>query len=264
MLCKRCLAVGLSLVGLLLSGSCSSDAPDLPSIALYSGRGTDEECLRATQNMLEWTGYRVTRIEAPAINSGALDTFDALCVPGGNMYQYAEDISARGKNNIRSFIERGGGYVGICGGAYLAASEVVWRGEQLAMTPLRLYQGSAVGPIKEIFLYPEYGMCQVNITPSGHPIAQSEPDSMWVLYYWGPALNPVPDAPVDVLGSYEIGGRPAMLAFGYGSGRVFLSGVHPEIEEDCDRDGVTLADEFDDQGSDWSLLANAVSWCLRE
>jgi glutamine amidotransferase-like uncharacterized protein len=264
MLCKRGVAIGLLLAGLLLSMSCSSNAPDLPSIALYADRGVDEECLRATQNMLEWMGYRVPRVEAPMINDGALDMYDALWVPGGNMYEYAEGIAAAGKEIIRGFIKRGGGYVGIGGGAYFAASEVIWRGNQLSMAPLGLYSGSAVGPIKEIFLYPEYGMCQVNLLESEHPIARSEPDSIWVLYYWGPALNPDPDTPVDVLASYEIGGRPAMLAFDYGSGRVFLTGVHPEIEEDCDRDGVTLGDEFNDHGSDWGLLANAVRWCLRE
>jgi biotin--protein ligase len=260
----RGLTFGLLLAGLLCSGNCSSDAPELPSIALYSDQGVDEDCLRATRNMLEWTGYRVAQIEAPAINEGDLDAYQALCVPGGNMYSYAEDISAAGKDNIRDFIERGGGYVGICGGAYFAASDVVWRGTQLPMTPLGLYSGTAVGPIKEIFLYPEYGMCQVNLVETEHPITRSEPDSVWVLYYWGPALNPVPEAPVDVLGTYDIGGRPAMLAFDYGRGRVFLTGVHPEIEEDCDRDGVTLGDELDDHGSDWGLLANAVRWCLRE
>jgi len=262
--CTRSLAVGLLLAGFLLTGNCSSDAPDLPVIALYSDRGADEECLSATQNMIEWTGYRVTRVGAHAINDGVLDAYDALCVPGGNMYEYAEDISAAGKDNIQGFIERGGGYIGICGGAYFAAAEVVWRGDQLPMTPLGLFSGRAVGPIKEIFLYPEYGMCQINLLDSEHPITQSEPDSIWVLYYWGPAFNPAPDALVDVLGVYDIGGRPAMLAFDYGRGRVFLSGVHPEIEEDCGRDGVTLGDEFDDQGSDWNLLANAVRWCLRE
>ena len=52
-------------------------------------------------------------------------------------------------------------------------------------------------------------------------------------------------------------------------GRVFLTGPHPEWEEDSDRDGVdyvqpSVADRFDDQGSDWDLMRNAARWCLHE
>ena len=68
MLCTRSFAVGLLPAVFFLSGSCSSDAPELPIIALYSDRGVNEECLRATQNMFEWMGYPVEQVEAAAIN----------------------------------------------------------------------------------------------------------------------------------------------------------------------------------------------------
>ena len=256
--------IGILLTACLLSAGCSHDNPDLPIVGLYSDRGADEECLQATRSMLEWMGYAVESIEAPSVNTGALGEYDALCFPGGNMYHYAEDISPAGKENIRDFIGSGGGYLGICGGAYFAGEVVVWLGDELDMTPLGLFEGRAVGPIKAIAPYPEYTMCQVNITDAEHQVTQSQPDSLWVLYYWGPALLPDADADVTVLGRYDIGGQPTMLAFDCGLGRVFLVGAHPEIEVDCDRDGVTLADELDDQGSDWDLLAQAVQWCLKE
>ncbi len=86
--------------------------------------------------MFQWIGYTVSRLDADYINSESLDTFSILCVPGGDMYRYAQDISLLGKDNIRGFVSNGGGYIGICGGAYFAGEKVFWRGNQLSMTSL--------------------------------------------------------------------------------------------------------------------------------
>jgi glutamine amidotransferase-like uncharacterized protein len=51
-----------------------------------------------------------------------------------------------------------------------------------------------------------------------------------------------------------------MVAFEYGAGRVFLSGPHPEIEVDSDRDGSSKFDELSDEGSEWPLLLAATKW----
>jgi len=209
-------------------------------------------------------GLSVAFVDAESLNEQGLGTFRILCIPGGNMYDYSQDLSSEGKEKIKSFIRAGGGYIGICGGAYFAAEEVIWRGEQLPMTSLALFQGTSNGPIDEIAPYPNYAMCKVDIVNSTHAITQSEPDSAWMLYYWGPALTVDNDPTVTILGRYDLGGEPVMLAFDYDLGRVFLIGTHPEIEEGSDRDGVTFADELDDRGSDWELMRKAVLWCLRE
>ena len=233
-------------------------------IALYSDNGAWEESILATKNMFEWMGYEVSLIDAEDINAEALDNFRIVCIPGGDMYQYSQDISSRGKENIRDFIRDGGAYIGICGGGNFAGEKVIWRGNELPMTPLGLFTGTAEGPINDIIPYPEFGMCQVNIVDSIHPITQSESGSAWILYYWGPAFLIHAGSDIDVLGRYDIGNLPAIVAFDYGLGRVFLIGPHPEIEEDSERDGTDFADDLDDQGSDWDLMKKAVLWCLRE
>jgi hypothetical protein len=43
---------------------------------------------------------------------------------------------------------------------------------------------------------------------------------------------------------------------------VFLSGPHPEIEVDSDRDGSNMFDELDDQGSEWPLLLAVMKWIV--
>ena len=233
-------------------------------IAIYVDHGCWEESVTAANNMFQWMGYSVASVDADLINNGGLDNFRILCVPGGDMYRYSQDISSGGKENIRDFMHSGGGYIGICGGAYFASETVRWRGTLLNMTPLGLFPGSAEGPNDVIVPYPDYAMCKINITNTTHPITQSMPDSMWVLYYWGPELIVEEGADVSILGAYNSSIHTAMVALEYGEGRVFLIGTHPEIEEDSGRDGVEFGDELDDQGSDWELMRQAVNWCLVE
>ena len=127
--------------------------------------------------------HSVAFIDANYVNNASLDGFGILCVPGGDMYRYAQDISSVGKEKIRNFVRKGGGYIGICGGAYFASEKVFWQGNQLSMEPLGLFQGVAKGPINEIVPHPNYAMCRIDIADTTHPVTQSEPDSAWILYY---------------------------------------------------------------------------------
>ncbi|UCG52314.1 MAG: hypothetical protein JSW58_01815 [Candidatus Latescibacterota bacterium] len=240
------------------------DGPADRPIGLYAGRGADEDCVEASRSMFKWMGHAVELLGPQSFQKQDLGKFKLLCFPGGDMYEYAQDISSTGKENIRTYVENGGAYIGICGGAYFASERVVWLENQLQMEPLRLYEGTARGPLNEVILYPAYGMCKIVFVESEHPITSEQPDSAWVLYYWGPALVPDDDRTVTILGRYDQGDAPAVLSFAYGDGRVFLIGAHPEFEEDDDRDGVTFGDELDDQGSDWDLMNRAVLWCLGE
>jgi glutamine amidotransferase-like uncharacterized protein len=231
-------------------------------VALYADRGVWPQSVTAAERMFQWMGWASERIDAQDIKNGALANFRLLCVPGGNMYTYAEDLGSTGVDSIKAFIRAGGGYVGICGGAYFAAQRVFWRGDRLPMLSLGLFPGEARGPHDEIAPYPDSAMCLVTISEVAHSIIGAQPDSAWILYYWGPALLADDDADVTVLGRYRANGQPAMLSLEFGRGRAFLSGVHPEIEEDSDRDGVVDCDELEDRGTDWELMKKMVQWCL--
>jgi len=246
--------------------SCREEA-QLPSnstrVALYAGDGTSDISVRAADKMFQWMGYSVTRLTANDIIDDGLDAFNLLCVPGGDMYQYAQDLSLPGIERIRRFVGDGGGYIGICGGACLTGERVVWQGNELPMTSLELFPGTTRGPIDEIAPYPDCTMCKLNIVEATHPITQSTPDTAWILYCYGPLFVVDTDAQVSVLGRYEIGNRPAMAAYGFGLGRVFIIGTHPEFEEDSERDDVEWGDTFDDEGSVWELMRKAALWCLK-
>jgi len=240
-------------------------APTVPveavDIALFAGDGASAISIEAAMNMFQWLGYSVSLVKSETFNND-INHFRLLCFPGGDMYHYARSISSTGKENIRNFIRHGGGYIGICGGAYFASQRVIWQGVELPMTPLGLFPGTSQGPIDVIASYPNCTMCKVIIVNWLHPITQSSQSSEWILYCYGPAF--IPSTPVDILARYEISNLPAMLASDYGQGRIFLIGLHPEIEEDSDRYRITFGDTFDDLGSDWELMQRAAAWCLRD
>lgn len=255
---------------LLLTTNCRNSielnktVDSIATIAIYSDQAVWEESVKAAKKMFQWMGYEVELIDANYINKKELDNFEILCFLGGDMFQYAHDISSEGKDHIRNFVSDGGGYIGICGGAYFASEKVVWKENELPMTPLKLFPGIAKGPIDEIVPYPDYSICKIDIVDTTHTITESELNSIWILYYWGPMLLPEKDTDIGILGMYDKVNQPAILYFNYDLGRVFLIGTHPEIEENSDRDGVSFGSELDDKGSDWNLMKKATLWCLKK
>lgn len=70
---------------------------------------------------IEWQ-----RVDALSVRNGVLQDFNVLLVPGGSGRLKAEDLGDDGRTMIRDFVHNGGGYVGICGGAFLATSGYEW------------------------------------------------------------------------------------------------------------------------------------------
>lgn len=237
-------------------------ADDKVTVGLFSGAGAADACVTAASHMFEWMGYSIVLIDAQVVNHDDLTHIDILYFPGGSTGPYQEMIHAEGRDKIRDRIQSGGCFIGTCAGALYAAEQIVWNGSQDPREALGLLQGTGQGPIPEIYADPEFGMCQVNLEP--HAITGTDPDPIQILYYNGPFFKPDPNTEVDVVGRYEIGGEPALIAFEYGEGRVFLTGPHPEWEEDDERDGVQFFDKFDDRGSDWDLMRQATQWCLHQ
>lgn len=137
---------------------------DISDIALYSGTGTWDESVTALKNMFEWMDMSVTLIDAEYVNKNSLGGFKIICFSGGDMYQYSQKISEEGINKIKMYVNKGGSYIGICGGAYFAAQKVIWQGTQLPMNSLGIFEGTAEGTNDSIIPYPQRGMCKIVIT----------------------------------------------------------------------------------------------------
>lgn len=270
-------------------------------VALYqdagSGNGTWAEGVTAIKNMLTNLGYSYEEVNYAVFNNPAYDLsslYQIIILPGGYAQPYNQWISATGKARIRDFVSKGGGFLGICAGSYFASDRVVWEGQTYDDTPegyyynafsnhhewfyaydLDLFSGTASGPLDSIadFSAGRYGMVRLEFNSTSEVLAsyKTPPFTENLLYFGGPYFSSagwwgdtqiLATYPNDPNLSGPAAGQAAMIAFEYGSGRVVLSGPHPEIEEDSDRDGVTLTDEatLDDQGSDWDLVAKLLAW----
>jgi glutamine amidotransferase-like uncharacterized protein len=252
------LQVGTAITAVLAQ---NEPRPVTSTVGLYSDRGAADACVTAAEKMFQWMGCAVERIYADTVNDDNLDRFGLLYFPGGSSGPYKNNISSEGREKIRQFVGAGGCFIGTCAGALFAAERIVWEGKEDLQDTLALFPGTVAGPISAIYADPEYGMCQVDLVKP-HPITDREPDSLAILYYNGPFFEPNPDARVDIIGAYQITGQPALVAFEYGRGRVFLTGPHPEWEEDDSRDAVSYFDRFEDRESDWDLMRAATQWCL--
>lgn len=231
------------------------------TIGLYADEGAADACVIASENMFRWMGYKIRKIYAGDVNSGNITDIDLFYFPGGSTGPYQTKINSIGRANIRQIIRDGGSYVGVCAGAHYAASIQRWQGVYYNSGLLELFSGAGIGPMAEICSGPDYCMCRLDIN-TGYPITNGMDDSLWIMYYTGPYFT-FDSGVGDIIARYSINDNIAMASFTYGNGRVFISGPHPEWEEDSDRDSIDYFDNFDDRGSDWDLMRQAVRWCLR-
>ena len=242
-----------------------SFALDGADIAVYTDNGTGawEDGIVAFENLLDWKGISHERITAPDINSVDLrPLYQAIYFPGGYALYYKLAIDENGLQNIRDLVNSGGGYIGICAGAYFASDSVYWEEDGLLDYPLDLFDGTARGAIDAIAPWDNYAMTTLKMNPD-NPINEFEPATEQMLYYGGPVFVPHSGQQVDTIAVWAAWHDSlAAINFDYGSGRVLLLGPHPEIEEDSDRDSTDFAQELDDVGSDWPFLWSAIDWLL--
>jgi hypothetical protein len=168
----------------LLQGSHPNDTPDPLNldVALYNGEGAWEAEETILTHMFEWMGCNITSVRGDDIRNGCLDNYDILVWPGGGYPAYWDEVGLEGKTSIQQFVDGGGGYFGICAGAYYACDYMVWMDDSDYPPPdykvegdelnLDLYPGVAYGPIFEIADRPEPGnaMEMINIVNHSHPI----------------------------------------------------------------------------------------------
>jgi glutamine amidotransferase-like uncharacterized protein len=238
-------------------------------VAVYDG-GEDvfpeprESSAAALYWMFRWMNASVDVVNSSTIKQGILDEYDVIAVPGGYAYNYHLDLGSSGANAIEEFVARGGGYWGSCAGAFYACYEFQWTEYGDTGTyyyGVDLFLGKGVGPIAGIADWPNYAMTGVSLNMTNGLISFSEePENHSIMYYGGPYFETDGVDGVTTVATYAYNDMPAMIAFEHGSGRVFLTGPHPEWEEDSFRDGCLWDNALDDDGSEWELCKQVSLW----
>ena len=102
-------------------------APDQIRVAVFDGSGTGKDAASTMRSVLEGqAGCLVRQIGGQDIRAGALSQFDIVVHPGGSGSAQAKALGVEGRAQEVAFVRAGGGYLGICAGAYLASCNYDW------------------------------------------------------------------------------------------------------------------------------------------
>jgi glutamine amidotransferase-like uncharacterized protein len=71
-------------------------------------------------------GFTTSVLSPQQIREGVLGQYDVVILPGGSGSAQSRHLEESGLEAIREFVRGGGGYVGICAGAYLATTHYDW------------------------------------------------------------------------------------------------------------------------------------------
>ncbi|GBE30529.1 hypothetical protein BMS3Bbin04_01564 [bacterium BMS3Bbin04] len=262
----RTVSLILLLVGssLLLTG-CPTGGEDpvdrTDPIGVYNGTGVWSEFAGAVNAALDSLGRDVEYFDESDAQNG-LEGYSMVVFGGGDPRQMASALGFTGRENILHLVESGGGFLGLGGGAYLAADTMIYNGVGSGSSPpIGLFNGQAIGPIETIAPFGTYDMTLVSITDT-----QFDPDLKGIihsLYRGGPAWL-IASPPAEEIAHFIQNDQSAGVIFNLGFGRVALLAFHPEIDENNPRDGTTFGDDLVDPESEWFLLRSTTEWCLRE
>ena len=160
-----------------------------PRVAVFYATG--EKWALIALNVLEKMGVEVDALSAEDIRRGALDHANVLFVPGGSHTDKATEVGPEGEAKVKQFVERGGGVLGLCGGAALMAQV----NEGWGLLAVERYSGKTPPQM--------HGPIWIKPEASDHPLwygysSRGVPLAPW----YGKALQPLSDE-VRVLGRYD-------------------------------------------------------------
>jgi len=179
-----------------------------------------------------YSDVMVQRVSPEDIQNGILSDFDVLIQPGGSGSKQAEALEDKGRQAVRNFVNGGGGYIGVCAGAFLASSGYSWSLHIIdAIVIERAHWARGNSTVK------------IELSTEGRRILGYTVGPVDVYYAQGPVLAPtgkldLPD--YKTLAFYRTGtsrngalegvmcGSPAVIVSKYGKGRVACISPHPE------------------------------------
>lgn len=168
-----------------------------------------------------------------------LSNFDTVVFPGGfasfyGLKNYGESFA----DAVRSFVSSGGGYLGICGGAYIAARTQAsllsfYCNLTLDIAEIDVETPPVIGSIIDYIQgYLAGGQVDLEFVFTNHPIISSHHNEFDVIPYSRGPLMENPGSAVNVLAYFQSEGyqsKIAAIATQFGRGRVVLCSPHPEM-----------------------------------
>jgi len=213
-----------------------SDSKQRPiRVAVYAGEGAGLGLDAVLKVLAHQPEFAVHEVKGEAIRQGHLARYDVLIVPGGSGSKEAKGLGEKGRARIQEFVRKGGGYLGICAGAYLATCDYPWA--------LHILNARVLD--KEHW---NRGNAEVEIALSqrGREVLGAPHEMVAIHYAQGPLMAPahhkgLPD--YETLATFRtqvakngasrdvMPGATAVAASEFGKGRVLCFSPHPEETE---------------------------------
>ncbi len=216
-------------------------------IFLYTGEGAWQDGITALISFANHYNLEIDTGGSIKINDiNYINKYKIIIVPGG----YAETFDTYINRKILvKYVKNGGAYFGICAGSYFVSKYTLWN-DTLYIRDNFLFNGYAIGPINSIAPWPTFALSKI-----------TTPDTLHILYYGGPYFKKDLQE-FDSIANYSKISKSAIITFTLDSGKVLLCGVHPEIEENSDRDNTNFAQGLNDPETDWPFLKEMIDFLL--
>lgn len=182
-------------------------------VCVYAGSGVVRA--RDVETALEKLGISCARLDRGEIRGGKLGSCCLLIMPGGRTGQMVKALGSKGLERIRRFVSAGGGYVGICAGAYIAAEKVEVPGRPAGLGIIDIRNRRKAGK----------RVRTIAVTKPRHTVFAGCGRRMRIWYENGPAIEP--GEGVESLATYA-DGSAAIVCSTYGQGKVVIFSPHPE------------------------------------
>src|SRR5436190_10366612 len=186
---------GLASVGRCEEKAAAASKAAAIRVAVYKGEGASKSRETVVKVLKERPGIEVQDITVEEIKAGKLGEFDVVIQPGGSGSGQGKALGEEGRAAVKKFVEGGGGYVGVCAGAYLATCDYEWSlGVLDAKVVDRKHWNRGFGEV------------QIGLGGKSKDVLGVEPEKKPIYYHQGPLLAPAsnPDIPdYEELATFE-------------------------------------------------------------
>ncbi len=207
-------------------------------VAIYDGPGTGAPMPLAKQIETMVPGAWALPVGPEEVRGGTLDSFDVVVFAGGMASQQYDALAGDGRRKVRKWVDRGGGFVGLCAGGFLASARPYRWGLDLLDARIVDHDHWARGT----------GLVELELSQQGERLFKRTAEPSQVKYHYGNGPIWAP-ADRDDLDDYQplawfrsglgqngadpqiMVNTPAIIAGQFGKGRVVASSGHAEWTE---------------------------------
>jgi N-formylglutamate amidohydrolase/glutamine amidotransferase PdxT len=202
-------------------------------LGVYHGAGTSDSRAKLVTLLSKQPNLDVCDLTVDDIRAGKWQGVQVLIHPGGSGGGQGKALGEEGRQSVREFVSTGGGFVGICAGAYLASADYDWS--------LHILDAKVVD---RQHWNRGFGTVELTLSPRGRDFFETDRERVSIYYHQGPLLAPANNPDIDDysdLAKFEseivkngaapgvMRGCTAVAAGQYHKGRVLAISPHPEL-----------------------------------